>query len=223
MNECPQNVQELVHEYAEGLHLGEGIAGPVLQMRIKFGEVEIVLDQTQAGEIGQGSQTSATLAGHGSAAALFLTGGIGGRLDSCELDPLCSSLIASGITDFCQEQGGRNFSQNGSQIGSLREVAQVIGQSVCQVFQLLLKGMQIVQVRLDCQLNSRNSFGNPDGGGAQLVGSSQFHRQQLFAGEGSANLCNERIHRHLANDNSRGAGSQECLTSLTFQILESLE
>lgn len=44
MDESPQDVQQLVHEHAEGLHLGERILFSLLQMGIELSEVLILLD-----------------------------------------------------------------------------------------------------------------------------------------------------------------------------------
>jgi len=44
VNQSPKNVQELVHEHTEGLHLGERVGLPPLQMGIQLSEVMIMLD-----------------------------------------------------------------------------------------------------------------------------------------------------------------------------------
>jgi len=38
-------MQELVHEHAQGLHFGEGVVLPPLQMSIELSEVFILVDQ----------------------------------------------------------------------------------------------------------------------------------------------------------------------------------
>jgi hypothetical protein len=43
VNEGPQDMQELVHEDTQGLHFGEWVIGPPLQMRIELSEVVILL------------------------------------------------------------------------------------------------------------------------------------------------------------------------------------
>ena len=108
VDERPQDMQELVHEDTQGLHFGEWVIGPPLQMSIELSEVVILLDQAQAGEVEHGAQTGATLMGHGGLTALLLAGSIGGGLDPGQLDPLSSSLVAIGITDFRQKDGCGN-------------------------------------------------------------------------------------------------------------------
>ena len=46
VDEHPQDVQELVHEHAQGLHFGKWVIGPLLQMGIELSEVLILLDQS---------------------------------------------------------------------------------------------------------------------------------------------------------------------------------
>lgn len=44
LNEGPQDMQEFIHQDAQGLHLGERVIGPPLQLGIKLSEARIVLD-----------------------------------------------------------------------------------------------------------------------------------------------------------------------------------
>jgi hypothetical protein len=93
-------MQELVHEHAEGLHFGERVILPPLQMGIQLSEVVILMNQSQAGEVEHGAQTGAALVRHGSQTALLLAGSIRSRLDPSQLDPLSGRMITIGIAHF---------------------------------------------------------------------------------------------------------------------------
>ena len=51
MNERPQDMQELVHEDSQGLHFGEWVILPPLQMSIDLSKMLIEPDHAQAGEV----------------------------------------------------------------------------------------------------------------------------------------------------------------------------
>ena len=101
-------MQELVHEDAQGLHLGERIVVPPLEIEIDFGKVVIELDQTQASIIKDGTQARAPLVRHGRGAVLLFTRSIRCGLDPGQLDPLRTILVATGIANLRQDRGGRN-------------------------------------------------------------------------------------------------------------------
>ena len=48
-------MQELVHEDTQGLHFGERVILPPLQMGIQLSEVVILMNQSQAGEVEHGA------------------------------------------------------------------------------------------------------------------------------------------------------------------------
>ena len=81
VNESPQDMQELIREDTQGLHLSEWVIQPPLQLKIDLSEMVILLDHSQAGEVEQRAQTGATLMRHGGLAALLLPRGVGGGLD----------------------------------------------------------------------------------------------------------------------------------------------
>jgi hypothetical protein len=51
--QSPQDMEELVHEDTDGLHSGERVLRPPLQLGIELCEIRVKVDQTQAGEIEQ--------------------------------------------------------------------------------------------------------------------------------------------------------------------------
>ena len=65
MNERPQDMQEFVHEYTQGLHFGEWVIGPPLQLSIQVSEIVILMNQSQTSVVEQGAQTGTTMMGHG--------------------------------------------------------------------------------------------------------------------------------------------------------------
>ena len=101
-------MQELVHEHTQGLHFGEWVIGPPLQLRIKLSEVLVLMDQSQAGVVEHSAQTRSALMRHGSFGTLLLAGIVGSGLDAGQFDPLGRRMVAVGITDFGQKEGHRN-------------------------------------------------------------------------------------------------------------------
>ena len=54
-------MQQFVHEHTQGLHFGERVVFPPLQIGIELCKAGIVLDHAQAGEVEQRAQAGATL------------------------------------------------------------------------------------------------------------------------------------------------------------------
>ena len=108
MDERPQDTQELVHEDTQGLHFGEWVIGPPLQLGIELSEVLILMDQSQTRVVEHGAQTRSALVRHGGLAALLLAGIVGSRLDPCQFNPLGGRMVTVGITDFRQKEGSGN-------------------------------------------------------------------------------------------------------------------
>ena len=54
-------MQEFIHQDTQGLHFGERVIRPPLQMSIDLSEVVVKPDHAQTGEVEHCAQTSATL------------------------------------------------------------------------------------------------------------------------------------------------------------------
>jgi hypothetical protein len=54
--QSPQDVQELVHQNAQGLHLGERVFGPPLEIGVEASEVRLASDQAHTRKIQQSLQ-----------------------------------------------------------------------------------------------------------------------------------------------------------------------
>ena len=65
VDERPQDMQEFVHEHTQGLHFGERINRPPLQMGVEVSEMVVLVNQSQAGVVEHGSQTWTALMRHG--------------------------------------------------------------------------------------------------------------------------------------------------------------
>ena len=76
----PPQMQELVHQHAHGLHRGEGMGGPPLEMGMELAVVRIAVEHLQGGIVEQSSQVRTSLVGHGCPAALFAARSVGYRL-----------------------------------------------------------------------------------------------------------------------------------------------
>ena len=105
MDQGPQDAQELVHQDADSLHLGERVVVALLEAKVESGKGVIDLNEAQDGKEEGGAQARAALVGHGSLGAGLAAGSVRDGLGTGQLDELPRVGEVVGVTDLGEDGG----------------------------------------------------------------------------------------------------------------------